>query len=220
MGGGSLAIGLGLTVVLAIINLVAQLTALALSETLVGQAPGAGYLDEVISIVDSQAALLQSMWLTRAVSGILVLWGIVILERALRDDTAGGFLRGFAVLAALISITLLIAALGFDLVSVHALELGEASGSESEMAFAESQAETLTLAAGALSLMVAMFSLLGSSALHFGLSSRSMFRHSSRISLVVGIVSVLTLLLLVFANYISEAVIQAYVVASYTWDGS
>ena len=213
-GGASLAIGLGLAVVLAIISLVAQMTALVVSETLIGQAPGSGYLDEVMSIVDSQAALLQSMWLTRAVSAILTLWGIVILERALRDDTAGGFLRGFAVLAAIISITMVIAALGFDLVSAHALELGGASGSESDMAFAESRAETLKLGASSLSLMASMFGLLSSSALHFGLASRSMFRHSSRISLVVGIVSVLTLLLLVFANYISEAVIQAYVVAS------
>ena len=215
LAGGGLAVGFGLAIALAIVSLVSQTTALLISDTFIGRAPGADYLNQIMQILDDQAALIQSLSLVRIVSIILIVFGILTLERAMRDGTAGGFLRGIAALVSVIAVTILIIVVGFDLVSVHVLALAEASDIEPDMQLAmHHAAEALTLAAMGMASMAALVGLLGSAALHLGLSSRTMFRHSSTISLIVGIVSVIALLLLVVANYIPSAVIQLYAVAN------
>ena len=213
-GGGGLAIGFGLSIVLSVFSVVMQITALLFSDTFVSKAPGSDWMNEVLLILGDNAELVQSLSLTRALSVILIIFGILLIERALRDDTVGGWLRGLGAVAMLISAVLVIVGLGFELVSVHALSLGEMSGSESEIEITENYAEMLTLTARGAGLMASLVALLGASALHLGLSSRSMFRHSSTISLIVGIVAILTLLLLVFANYVSAVVIQSYAIAN------
>ena len=214
LAGAGLVLGFGLAIALSVSSVVMQMTALLFSDTFVGKAPGSDWLNEVLLMLGDYAGLIQSLGLTRVLSIILIIFGILILERVLRDGTTGGWLRGLGALASLIAAVMLIAGLGFELVSIHALSLGEASGSESEMEIARTYTETLTLAASSMGLMASLVALLGSSALHLGLSSRSMFRHSSTISLIVGIVSILTLLLLVFANYVSSVVIQVYAIAN------
>ena len=214
LAGGGLALGFGLAIVLAVIGVATQTTALLFSDTFVGNAPGAGYLDEFLQIVGDQAELIRSLALTRAVSGLLILYGILTLVIALRDDTTGGYLRGLGALAGVVAIITLIVGLGLDLVSAHVLAIGEASGDEAELELALSNSETLTLASWGMAMMAGLTATIASAALHLGLASRSIFRHSSTISLIVGIIAILTLVLIVFANYASSVVVQTYGIAN------
>ena len=212
LAGGALALGFTLGILTTVVRILLRLLTFLFSDTFVGRMTEGLHVQATLEILVEQAELVQTIGLTRIGGGILVLVGILMLERATRDGSGAAFLRMVGALCFTISIVLLVIRHGLDLAGVHVL--GSVGISDVPVNVATAQAGGLALASSGVALSGGIVGLIGSATLHFGLSRRNLFRHSSTVSLIVGIISVLTLVMLVFSNYVTVIVVEGYTLAS------
>ena len=212
LAGGALALGFTLGILTTVVRILLRLLTSLFSDTFVGNLTDGLHVQAALEILINQAELVQTVGLTRIVGGILVLVGILTLERATRDGSGAGFLRMIGALCFTIAIFMMILGQGLNLVSVHVL--GSVEFADVDLDAAKTHAATLALATSGISLAGGIVGLIGAATLHLGLSRRNLFRHSSTGSLIVGIIAVLSLLLVIFSNYVTVIVAEGYTLAS------